>query len=128
CALSPARVRQYHTALCVPPDGAFGSDTRRAIHDFLVARRVISPTDRTDTITDRNKAFFDNAVGVVCSAAGFKNAYEVGRLGDPVNGSQAITSLQQDLGKLVTPAPEQTGKLDQPTRNAIAEVCPPTTS
>jgi hypothetical protein len=131
CRLAPSRVRQYQTALCVPsPDGAFGADTRRAIHDYLIGRRAIHPTDRTDTITDRNKAFFDNAVGVACSAEGFKSAYEVGRLGEPVDGPKEIRSLQRDLGKLVktSPAPEQTGILDPPTRNAIAEVCPATTS
>jgi hypothetical protein len=122
CALAPSRIKQYQTALCVSPDGVFGTDTRTAIHDFLVANR----TDPTDMINDRNKKFFDEAIGVNCLTDGFKSAYEVG-LG--VSKDRIIT-LQRDLGKLVktTPAPGQTGVLDQPTRDAIAEICPPTTS
>jgi hypothetical protein len=125
CALAPSRIKQYQAALCVSPDGVFGADTRTAIHDFLVGNM----RDPTDTITDGNKGFFDDAIGANCLTEGFKSAYEVGRLGAPVESSKGrITSLQQQLGKLVktTPAPQQTGILDQPTRDAIAEVCPPT--
>jgi hypothetical protein len=123
CHLPAARIKQYQTALCVGPTGAFDSLTRTAIHDYFLGGRFIKSTDTTNGIDNRTKAFLDQASDLNCATAGFKNAYEVGYLGEKY--PQRIEDLQSNLQGLLkkTPPLAKNGKLDQNTRDAIAEIC-----
>jgi hypothetical protein len=123
-------IRQVQAALCVSPaDGSLGDPTRRAIQTYLQALRQKAPPtiDPTDPVLKPRLLDAVDDVGD-CQSRGFENAYEVGRFGVPSDKSASrIMTLQRNLSELLkskgsATKVEQSGKFDQPTRAAIAEI------
>jgi len=63
----------------------------------------------------------DQVSNLNCVTAGFQNAYEVGWLSVPGRIEDLQSNLQELLKK--TPPIAKSGKLDQNTRDAVAEIC-----
>ena len=82
-SLAPAHIKDIQTTLCVAADGNLGppgSQTRKAIGDFLVAdgqKRQESIDSQTDDLL--SQASLTLLKGQNCKAAGFANAAAVGK-------------------------------------------------
>jgi hypothetical protein len=116
----PQDVRGFQAALCLPLDGKVGPDLLKAAGNFISARDG-GMVPKFTAIGKRTEAALRDAEDFVpdCRKAGFKNAFEVGAFGVPSGSStpvDRIKELQKQLG--VT----QSGKLDQPTRDAVARI------
>jgi hypothetical protein len=131
--LTTRYIQQIEAALCIKPAsgklGPAGSAARAAIRDYLVAQNQKIPTDKTDTLDRTDGINLERAANIIvnCSNTQFKNAYEVGAYGIPAaQTTNRITILQQNLNKWLEKNGltklTVTGKLDAPTRAAIAKV------
>ncbi len=118
-------VASYQAALCVPTNddlGPRGSPTRSAVRDYLAARGKLDPRSTSDLLDSRITTLLDEAVDDVrnCAAAGFKNAYEVGRYGVPAAlKAKRIQELQRSLHTATGMDVQESGTFDAATRKAI---------
>jgi predicted small secreted protein len=102
-SLSPARVSQMQSALCVTPDGVIGRSTEKAAQSYLAGRDLASNPD--GTIDATSARLIQKAIDEVgsCATQGYLNAFEVGRYGASPDPKAAIQELQAKLKAL---APE----------------------
>jgi hypothetical protein len=117
---SAADIRNFQSALCQSIDGKVGPDLLGAAANFIAGRDGGSVPKLT-AISKRTEGALRDAEAFVpdCKKSGFRNAFEVGAFGVPSGGiaaSDRVKELQKQLGVA------QTGKLDTPTRDAVARV------
>lgn len=113
-------VTGFQASLCLAQDGKVGPDLLGAAGNFISGRDG-SKVPKFTAIGKRTEAGLREAQDFVpdCKKAGFKSAYEVGAFGvpsGPLAPIDRIKELQKQIG--VT----QSGKLDQPTRDAVARI------
>jgi peptidoglycan hydrolase-like protein with peptidoglycan-binding domain len=115
--LSLTQGRQIQAALCVTEDGQFGQRTRTAIQQYRQA------TGRSTASPGLNQREITDLLGMqACDTDQYRNAFE--RFFLPTSGSirQLQEQLQIILAKLAPTQAinvEQTGRLDEQTRQAI---------
>jgi hypothetical protein len=144
--MRPRYIESIQSALCVVPDGKLGaapvgsragsgSETRKAIQNYLAALDSKSPTAVTGIVEADELRKLGRAIRVVgnCSTKGYQNAYEVGWFGI-LSGPQqtaAISKIQTRLNTLLTQSGvtdaankplkvEVNGQLSEETRKAVA--------
>jgi hypothetical protein len=134
-SLTPRRIRQIQTALCVTPAdgelGPHGSRTRQAVRQYRLGRAQLLAGDNSDVVTPRVGSLLSDAVDEVgsCAGKGLQNSYEVGAYGVPAARMQSkIESLQDALKEALSQltgvdfTPATRGKFDPATRKAIADI------
>jgi hypothetical protein len=116
----PQDVTGFQAALCVSQDGKVGPDLLKAAGNFISASEGGKPPKLT-AMSKRTEAKLRDAEELVpdCRKAGFKSAFEVGAFGVP-SGSFAPADRIKELQKILKVT--ETGKLDQPTRDAVARL------
>jgi hypothetical protein len=113
-------IQDFQLALCQPVDGKVGPALLKAAGEFISGQEGVAAPKLSKIGKSTENKLRDAADAVPnCKSAGFRNAYEVGAFGIASGGVSAAGRVKELQGLLNVP---QTGKLDSPTRLAIAKV------